>query len=225
MTRFLLLHGASANAGYWRFVAPLLRAQGHSVVAAELPTLDPAATFDDYATAAIEQADGRADVVVGQSLGAFTAGVVAARIPSVAVVLLCPMIPAPHERPAEWGMAVGQHEAAASYAASIGEDAAFDAVTTFFHDVPDDVRGALLSEGEPPQSPSIFDQPFPLSAWPDVPTAVVAGSLDRLFPVALQRRVASDRLGREVELLPTGHLAAFARPKLVAERLLRSTTR
>ncbi|WP_438354399.1 alpha/beta fold hydrolase [Microbacterium sp. CJ88] len=223
MANFLLIHGAAANAGYWRFVAPRLEDEGHTAWAADLPTTVDGATFDDYADAALGPVgDASVDVVVGQSIGAFTAGVVASRVRPRAIVLVCPMIPAPHETPGRWGDDVGQSAAVAEYAASVGVSPEFDPATTFFHDVPDERQAQLWAEGEPPQSESIFAQEFPLDAWPDIPTRVIAGELDRMFPLALQRRVARERLGVEVEPIPTGHLPAFARPEALAAALLQS---
>ena len=96
-------------------------------------------------------------------------------------------------------------------------------VEDFFHDVPEEVTRALLERGEPEQSDRSFAEPWPLDAWPDVPTTVIAGADDRLFPVELQQRVAKERLGIvDVEVIPGGHLVALANPELVAECLIRA---
>ena len=63
-------------------------------------------------------------------------------------------------------------------------------------------------------------QPWPLRAWPDVPTSVIVGSDDRLFPLDFQRRVVRDRLGLDVEVMPGGHLMALSRPRELARLLL-----
>lgn len=57
-------------------------------------------------------------------------------------------------------------------------------------------------------------------AWPAIRTRVLAGNDDRFFPVGFQRRIARDRLGVEVDVLPGGHLLALAQPRLVADYLL-----
>ena len=68
------------------------------------------------------------------------------------------------------------------------------------------------------EDPAIFGQPWPLSGWPDVPTVVLTGRDDRLFPVSLQRRVAKQRLGLDITELDGGHLLALSRPsELVAQ--------
>lgn len=62
-------------------------------------------------------------------------------------------------------------------------------------------------------------QPFPLDRWPDVPTRVVAGRDDRLFPATFQRRVAGERLGVAPDEIPGGHLVALAQPVALADLL------
>ena len=58
-------------------------------------------------------------------------------------------------------------------------------------------------------------------ARPPVPTRVVAGADDRLFPVGFQRAVARERLGLEAHrVLPGGHLMALSRPARLASYLL-----
>jgi pimeloyl-ACP methyl ester carboxylesterase len=63
-------------------------------------------------------------------------------------------------------------------------------------------------------------EPARFKRWPDVPTHVLVGRDDRLFPVEFQRRLARDRLGSEIDEIPGGHLAAVANPALVADRLI-----
>jgi len=42
----------------------------------------------------------------------------------------------------------------------------------------------------------------------DVPTRVIAGSDDRLFPLEFQRRVLHSRLGLDLEVMRGGHVIA-----------------
>ncbi len=64
-----------------------------------------------------------------------------------------------------------------------------------------------------------MSQPWPLTAWPDVPTRVLVGRDDRLFPAAFQRHVARERLGIEANEIDGGHLVALSRPRELVERL------
>ncbi len=52
-----------------------------------------------------------------------------------------------------------------------------------------------------------------------MPTRVLAGREDRFFPLALQRRVARERLGLDVVEVPGGHLCALSRTAELADAL------
>lgn len=57
----------------------------------------------------------------------------------------------------------------------------------------------------------------------DVPTRVIQGSDDRLFPLDFQRQIVRSRLGLELEVMPGGHLMALSRPDELAARILSAT--
>jgi len=82
------------------------------------------------------------------------------------------------------------------------------------------VKAALLARGEPQQSETPLGEPWPLDAWPDVPTTAVAGRHDRLFPADLQRDYLRDRLGIEPTVVDGGHLVALSNPAGLADVLL-----
>lgn len=65
---------------------------------------------------------------------------------------------------------------------------------------------------------TLFSQPWPLPAWPKVPTRFLQARDDRFFPLEFQRRVVAERLGMAVEELPGGHLVALSHPDEVARR-------
>jgi len=76
-----------------------------------------------------------------------------------------------------------------------------------------------MGRDEPDQSGAVFAAPWPVAAWPDVPTRVLAAREDRFFAVEFQRRVARERLGITPDEMPGGHLVALSRPRELAERL------
>jgi pimeloyl-ACP methyl ester carboxylesterase len=225
MSTFLLVPGAGGRAWYWHLVVPRLRSQGHTVVAPDLPAADPDAGLAAYADAArfALDGDGGADElrVVGQSLGAFTAPVLAAERGAVELVLVAPMIPNPGETPGEWWDATGQAIAADAAARADGRDpdAPFDPEAVFLHDVTADVVASGAREPQE-QCERPFADPFPLDAWPDVPTRVIAGRFDRFFPLEFVERLARGRLGIEPEVLDSGHLPALACPDELTALLL-----
>ena len=75
----------------------------------------------------------------------------------------------------------------------------------FLHDVSADIAAAAEQFNGAP-GPGMFREPWPLSAWPHVPTRVLAPREDRLFPLTFQRRIARERLDLQVEEMPGGHL-------------------
>jgi pimeloyl-ACP methyl ester carboxylesterase len=223
-TTFALIPGAGGSAWFWHRVVPILTASGADAIAVELPMDDDSADLDTYADIVCHAVAGVTGplVVVGQSMGAFTAPIVATQVPTSSIILVNPMVPAAGESAGTWWDATGQSAARVAYFSQIGlGDRAFDPVEDFFHDVPDAVREAAFSQPEPRQSDTPFEQVWPLDGWPDVPTRVVQGSDDRLFPLEFQRRIVHERLGVDVEVMPGGHLMALSHPEQLAALLLR----
>ena len=69
------------------------------------------------------------------------------------------------------------------------------------------------------QTDGPFLDPWPLDRWPDVPTRVVAGRGDRLFPLDLTTTLARERAGVEPDVIDTGHLPALADPDALVDLL------
>ncbi|MFI2752919.1 alpha/beta fold hydrolase [Cellulomonas sp. P22] len=218
MGAFVLVPGAGGDAWYWHRVVPLLRAAGHDALAVDLPGDDPAATLPEYARLVRDAIGDRTGVVlVAQSLGGFTAPLVAAHGAVRAVVLVNAMVPVPGETPGEWWEATGWADAQARAAADGGYPHGLDPEVVFLHDVPPEV---LATGGEPRgEADAVFGSVCDFTAW-GAPVHVLAGADDRFFPLGFQRAVARDRLGLPVEVLPGGHLVALARPDELVGRLL-----
>ena len=213
MATFVLLPGAGSDSWYWHLVSPDLEAAGHDVVAVDLPVTDDSAGFPEYADCVVEAIGDRREVVlVAQSLAGFTAPLVCARVPVELMVLVAAMVPRPGESGGEWWDDTGHADA-------LGADAPDDPVELFLHDVPSHV--ARESEQHVhPQSSTPFGAPWPLDAWPDVPTRFLLCRDDRFFPAEFLRRVVRDRLGIEPDEIDGGHLPALSRPHELAQRLL-----
>jgi pimeloyl-ACP methyl ester carboxylesterase len=216
MARYALIHGAGDVGWYWHLVAAELRERGHDVVAPDLPCEDPSAGLSDYAEVVLDAIDGRGDVVVvAQSFGGYTAPIVCAQAPAELLVLVAGMIPRPGETAAEMFASTGYAEALASAG---GPDAAEDAVAVFYHDVPPALAEEALGRGRD-QAEAPGTEPYPLAAWPDVPTRYLLCRDDRLFPAAWSRRVVRERLGLEPDEIAGGHCPALSRPEELARRL------
>lgn len=223
MTTFVLIPGAGGASWYWHRLVPELARRGHDSVTVDLPADDDSAGLVQYADAVLDAIGERTDIVlVAQSMGAFTAPIVAERLGSVRlIVLVNPMIPTPGESAGDWWENAGQLEASRAHAERIGlEESALDDLEVLFgHDVPRDVweDGANHQRD---QSATPFGETWPLDAWPSVPTRILVGRDDRFFPLELQRRVAPARLGIQPDAMPGGHLVALSRPAEVADRLV-----
>ncbi|MFI5935355.1 alpha/beta fold hydrolase [Actinoplanes sp. NPDC051494] len=220
MTTFVLVPGAGGSAWYWHRLVPELHRHGHDAVAVDLPATDDGAGLDAYAETIVTAAAGRPElVVVAQSMGGLSAPLVCGRLPVTALVLLNAMIPVPGETGGQWWPNTGQPEALRELDERAGRTG-FDLRTHFFHDVPADVTEQALAV-DLPQSGTPFGDPWPLPAWPDVPTRVLSGRDDRFFPLGFQARIARERLGATPETLPGGHLVALSRPAELAALLTR----
>jgi pimeloyl-ACP methyl ester carboxylesterase len=216
---YVLIPGAGGAAWYWHRLVPVLRRLGHDAIAVDLPAADPRAGWAEYADAVVDAAAGRGEViVVGQSMGGFTAPRVAGRLPVTGLILVNAMIPAPGETGGAWWDNTGQEAARRANDEREGRDpdGGFDPLVYFFHDIPPEVTAEGMA-GAPEQTDTPFGQPWPLAAWPDVPTRVIAGRDDRFFPAGFQERVARERLGITPERVPGGHLVALSRPEELAE--------
>lgn len=221
MGTFLLIPGAGGTSWYWHRLAPYLEREGHAVIAVDLPAGDDRAGLQEYADVVAAAAKDRDHlVVVAQSMGGLTAPLVCSRLPVERLVLLNAMIPTPGEPGNDWWVNTGQDAARRELDTREGRspDAPFDPLVYFFHDVPDDITRVAMTGGAA-QSATPFEEPWPLDAWPDVPTVVLSSREDRFFPVDFQRRVAHERLGITPVTLPGGHLVALSRPQELAEAL------
>lgn len=227
MATFALIPGGGGDPWEWHRLVPELESRGHEAIAVRLPATDDSAGWSEYADAVIAAVRDRGDlVVVSSSMGGFTAPIVCTRRPVDLLVLLNPMIPAPGETFTDWWSNVGWSAASREYRTSIGLSAEeADDAAIYYHDLPADLAAEAASREWPDQSATPLDQPWPLDAWPDVPIRVLAGRHDRMFPLELQRRLARDRLGLEVDEIDGGHTLALSRPRELADRLegLRAT--
>ena len=205
MTTFALIHGGGGSAWDWHLVARELREREHDAVAVDLPSDDEAAGWWDYADVVVEAIAGRADVVVvGHSLGGFTAPLVCVRTPVDLLVLLAAMIPSPGELFEDW------------WANTAHEASGYDDV--FYHDVPPELA-AEARRRERDETARALREPWPLEAWPNTPTRYLLCRDDRMFPAAWARRHAHERLGIDADEVDGGHYITLSRPRELADRL------
>jgi pimeloyl-ACP methyl ester carboxylesterase len=203
---FALIHGGGGSAWDWHLVEPELRECGHDPIAVDLPSEDPSAGWWDYADTVVEAVGDRPRplVVVGHSLGGFTAPLVCARTPVDLLVFLAGMIPAPGELFEDWWTNTGY------------ESSGFDDV--FYNGVPPELQAEAETRGRNEDARALRE-PCPLEAWPDVPTRYLLCRDDRMFTAVWARRHARERLGIEADELDGGHYVTLSRPRELADRL------
>ena len=152
--------------------------------------------------------------------GAFTAPLVADRLPVDVLVLVAGMIPSPGEPPGDWWANTGYRQAVEEQAARdgglTGND---DPYVCFCHDVPRELAEEALSHERAHPSQNAMAAPWPLDAWPTVPTKFVLCSEDRFFPPDFFRRLVPERLNIAPDEIAAGHCVALSRPKELADLL------
>lgn len=222
MALFILVHGAGDTGWSWHRLAAVLRERGHEVIAPDLPGDDESLTLTDYADAVVAAADARrGGVVVGHSFGGFTAPIVAKRLAADVLVMLAAMIPDPGERPDEWWSNTGFEDAVAAQAARdgglTGND---DPHIGFYHDVPRALADEAIGRGRAHPSVASTAVPWPLTAWPSIPTRFIVCTEDKFFPPAFLRDLARKRLGIVADEIEGSHCVALSRPEELASMLI-----
>ncbi|WP_150308160.1 alpha/beta fold hydrolase [Planctomonas psychrotolerans] len=209
MATFALIHGGGSTAWDWHLVSPLLERAGHDVVAVDLPIEDAGKTLEDYArTVADAVGDATGVIVVGHSLGGFTAPLVCGLVSAVGLVFLTAMIPAPGELFEDWWTNTGHDR----------EVLDEDPDVQFFTAVPEHlVRAAKATERH--ERGDWMTRPWPASGLPDVPTLGILCRDDAFFPAAFMRRQVRERLGTDPVEIPGGHYVALSHPDAVAAAL------
>ncbi|MHB8233050.1 MAG: alpha/beta hydrolase [Solirubrobacteraceae bacterium] len=220
---FLLIPGAGIDPRIYGATIDALRDLGHEAIAPALPLEDARATPSDHADALAAAAPSDVELtVVAQSLGAFAGPLVAARVPVAQLILLAPMIPRPGETAGEWWANTQHEQAIAALIERFGpmrEWGPEAMAEVFLHDVDAAViRDSERWTGVPGEG--MFGEPWPLDAWPQVPTRVLVPREDRLFPLEFQRRVARERLRLQVDEVAGGHVPMLSRPGELARRLV-----
>jgi pimeloyl-ACP methyl ester carboxylesterase len=221
MSTFALIHGAGDGGWYWHLVEAALRAKGHDTVAPDLPSDDESAGLNEYANTVVEAiGDRRNLIVVAQSFGGFTAPLVADRLPSDILVFVAGMIPHPGEPPGDWWKNTGYRDAVREQAARDGGlTGNKDPYVSFYHDVPRELAEEAMKRGRKHPSEASQASPWPLAAWPDVPTKFVLCTEDRFFPPDFVRRVVAERLQIVPDEIAAGHCVALSWPRELADML------
>lgn len=229
MTTFALVHGAWHGAWCWEGVQRELESRGARTVAMDLPCDDVSAGCSQYADVvvdALRDVDGRV-VVVGHSLAGLTIPLIAARRPVERLVFLCAFVPRPQRAP--WELDEGEPS---PFGETFGGFELDELGRTVWRDV-DAAVAALYPDCDPaqaraaagrlrPQGPLPNSEPCPLAELPRVEYSAILARADPAVSAAGIRWTAARRLGIEPLELPGAHSPMLARPRELAELLLRT---
>ena len=221
---FILVPGAGGDAFYWHLVAPLLRDAGHEAVAVRPPRgrgrrrprrvrrRDRPRDRRSPRRRARRPVDGRLQRPDGRR----------ARGGVARIVLVAPMIPVPARRPASSGRErAGRRARAARSPRAATRTRRSTCTRRSSTTSPPTWPSACSSRATARDEGESLRGPWPLAAWPDIPTPVIAGARDRLFPLAFMRGSRRDRLGIEdVAVVDAGHLPALSRPEELARAIM-----
>jgi pimeloyl-ACP methyl ester carboxylesterase len=204
----------------------MLESAGHHTTAPDFPCENVAAGLTESADAAVAslQEAGEDLVVVGHSLGALVAPLVAHRLPVRRMVMLAGIVGAPRasletlaaedaDRDLPLSEADLEIDAEGRFRFSAG-----GARRALYHDCSPETADAAI--GRLRFQRSMWTEVAEFDAWPDVETVSIIGADDRVVNPHWSTRIARERLGVEPIVLPGGHSPFLARPAALADVLM-----
>ena len=221
MSVFALVHGSCQDAWVWHKVTPLLRAEGHRVVAMDLPLTDPHAGASEYADAvthALTHVD-EPPILVGHSMAGMVIPVVASRRPVELLVFVAAAIP----KLGKSLLARFHGEERDMFQPDWpGKDPSRNrqhALDYLFHDCDRTLAEEAIAHLRPQASSRVATEPPPLEKWPAVPSQSIVCAEDRTLNPAWSRGASRSLLGVEAIEIPGGHCPFLSRPDLLAASL------
>lgn len=225
MSTFLLIHGAGHDGWCWSRLSEVLNGEGHEVVAPDLPCDDSHAGLADYARAATSGIEDtpRDLTVVGHSLGALTAAIVAEQLRAERLVFVAGIIGQPgrsleqladvdadRDAPLEDGDFASDDEGRFRFTES-------GARRALYHDCTEELIVEACTHLRFQRS--LWTEPLPIDDWPRARIDSIVCADDRIVRPEWSRRVSRERLGVEPIELPGSHSPMLSRPTELAGAL------
>jgi len=222
----VLLHGAWCGPWIWHETAQMLRSQGLTVCAPQLPIERPAGLEDYVASVLAETGDATIGLAVGHSLAGILLESLAARTRVQRLMYLAAFVPRPGRTlrdqwrrspallQAGWGSAVGAGPGDTTRWTDL--DAAAEVL--FGDCAPEVARGAAARLA--PQSWALTRDHF--AGTLTTPSTVVVATRDQLLDPATLCRSARVISRRHAETIDAGHMPMISRPDELARMIVRT---
>jgi pimeloyl-ACP methyl ester carboxylesterase len=236
MSTYVLIHGAWHGGWCWRKVVPLLEAEGHKVLAPDLPghgddkTVTATVTLKSYADRICEVARAQAEPVIlaGHSMGGVAITQAAEDCPKQirALVYVCAFLPRNGDSLMIWAT----QDQGSMVNPSTTEQRA-DGTTVFkpefsreaFYGNCSDDDVAFARSRLCAQSAEPLGMPVVTTAerWGRIPRHYIECARDRAIALGLQQQMQKGSPCRETFSIDTDHSPFFSAPKKLADVLLR----
>jgi pimeloyl-ACP methyl ester carboxylesterase len=235
MSNFVLVHGAWSDSTAWNLVSERLCANGHHVLARDLPahgadSTEPAdATLDGYVGTVAELVLGVGEpvVLVGHSMAGTVISQVAERVPEAIerlVYVAAFMLPSGQSLYGFTQTSPGMTDSLLGPALRPGDGVLGvdpdQFVAAFCADAPSDEATRALSTLRPdPLAPLATPISITDERWGSVPRTYIHTTLDRCVSLASQREMVAATGAAIVAELDAGHLAMLSLPDELTARL------
>jgi pimeloyl-ACP methyl ester carboxylesterase len=225
-TNIVLVHGFWADGSSWSKVIPILRNEGHQVVAVQLPLHSVA---DDVATVkrALEQLKGPI-ILVGHSYGGFVTTNAAYTNPNVTgLVYVAALAPDEGETLNDYVKAWPKEFIEAGVGSVKPDSGGFQFIAQDkFHELfAQDVDGAeadIMAIVQKPPNQSMFVEKSGPPAWKQLPTWFQISENDRVIYPGAERNFA-ERMNATTLSLNSSHASLVSHPNEIAELILNAT--
>jgi pimeloyl-ACP methyl ester carboxylesterase len=232
LATFFLIHGSWHGGWCWERVVPLLEAQGHRVLAPDLPGMgmDPSPLVEDVMEqwiawgASLVEAQPGPVVLVGHSAGGQLVSALVERMPDrvAQAIFIAGALLADGQSRAD--LKFGSPELFA--ALQMSEDGSFygldpdRAPELLYNQLPPDVAARLVARlvNEPLQ-PALFRPRLSAERFGRTPRAYIETTEDRTIPLSLQREMVAHWPCDRVITLPSDHAPMYSMPERLVEAL------
>lgn len=221
MSVFALVHGSCQDAWVWHKVAPLLRAEGHGVVAMDLPLADPNAGASEYADTLARALANLEEppILVGHSMAGMVIPVVASRRPVELLVFLAAAIPKLGKSLLDRFHGEERDMFQPDWPGKDPSRNRQHALDYLLHDCDGTLAEEAIRHLHTQASSRVATELPPLEKWPAVPSQSIVCAEDRTLNPAWSRGASRRLLGVEAIEIPGGHCPFLSRPDLLAASL------